>query len=138
MANYCSNEDVSVLLRVDAFTATSRPTATQVQAVIEDVTNEIDFVLAGIGIATQPTDTKILGRLTIACKTGVAAQIEVDKDKKAAYETKYQAILKEITNKPEMYGSITGNETAYMSNNVTDGTNTEAEIAEKFIDDYRY
>ena len=76
MSNYCTAEDVQVLLGfASAFSTTSVPTLTQVNSIISDVTNEIDFTLASVGITTQPTDTRLLGRLHIACKYGVACQV---------------------------------------------------------------
>lgn len=148
MANYCNNEDVSVLLGLDNFSSLTRPTSTHVTTIITDVTNEIDFVLSGVGITTQPTDTKILGRLSIAAKYGVACQVGmsaygnaagVDNSQADKYCQKYQEILKEIVEKPELYSSITGDSGMYASNPVQDGSFTETEIKDRYLNDsYEY
>ena len=148
MSNYCTAADVSVLLGVDTFGATTRPTSTQVNSIIANVTNEIDFVLAAVGITTQPTDTKILGRLAIACKYGVAAQVgmsgygnamSVDNSQADKYQQRYQEILDEIKASPELYGQITGDSGMYMSGPVADGTWTSDEVEDRFLpDDYEY
>lgn len=144
MANYCKAEDVSVLLGLDTFSATTRPTLSQVNSIIADVTNEIDFILAGVGITTQPTDTRILGRLAIACKMGVACQVGlsafgnatgVDNSQPDKFCTQYQAILLEIKNSPELYSNISGDNTMYLSNPVADGTTTEAAVKSRITPD---
>jgi len=148
MSNYCGAEDVSILLGLDSFSTTTRPALSQVNSIIADVTNEIDFVLSGVGITTQPTDARLLGRLSIACKYGVACQVamsaygnavSVDGSQGDKYCTKYQDILTDIKNNPEMYGSVTGDSTAYMSNPVLDGTYTEAQLNSEYLSkDYKY
>ena len=145
MANYCSAEDVSILLGLDNFSSETRPTLTQVNSIISDVTNEIDFVLAGV-ITTQPTDARILGRLSIACKMGVACQVglsgfggtpdSVDNSQPDKYCRQYQAILEEIKTMPELYGIVTGDSTSfYISNQVTDGTKTAAQVSARLTPD---
>lgn len=148
MANYTTYADVAVLLGIDNFSATSRPTSTQVNSIIADVTNEIDFTLAGVGITTQPTDTKLLGRLSIACKYGVACQVAmsaygnstgVDGSQGDKFCEKYKEILDDIKENPEMYGLVTGNSAVYISNQVEDGTFTEVETKALFLDeDYKF
>ena len=141
MANYATAEDVSVLLGFDNFSSSTRPTLSQVDAILADITNEIDFFLAGVGITVQPTDLKILGRLAIACKYGTACQVGmsafgnatgVDGSQPAKYCEKYQAILEEIKESPEMYGTITGESSMYCSNQVVDGTWTEADTKARY------
>lgn len=142
MANYCSNSDVAVLLGYDNFSNTDRPTSTQVTSVIANVTNEIDFVLSGVGITTQPTDSRILGRLNIACKYGTACQVamsaygnslSVDGSQGDKFCEKYKEILDEIKENPELYGAVTGDTSMYVSNQVTDGTWTEADNEDRFL-----
>ena len=146
MANYCTSEDVSVLLGLDNFSSTTRPTLTQVNSIIADVTNEIDFVLAGVGITTQPTDARILGRLANAAKMGTACQVGlsafgnatgVDNSQPDKFCTMYQEILEEIKVNPGLYSAISGDSTFYVSNPVLDGTTTEATVTGRIIpDDY--
>lgn len=148
MANYCDAEDVSVLMGLNVFDATSRPTLTQVNAIIADKTNEIDFVLSGVGITTQPTDSKILGRLALACKYGSASDVAlsvygnaagVDGSQGEYFGRKYKEIIDEIKEMPELYGYITGDSNLTASNQVLDGTYTESEINDGYIDrDYKY
>ena len=46
MANYCTaNDDIAPLLGYNNFSSITRPTLTQVDSIITDVTNEIDFNL---------------------------------------------------------------------------------------------
>lgn len=142
MADYCSAGDVSALLGFDTFTVSSRPTLAQVNSIIGDVTNEIDFTLSSIGITTQPTDARLLGRLAIACKYGVACQVAmsaygnstgVDGSQGDKFCEKYQLILDDIKTNPQLYGVVTGDSGMFLSNNVADGTNTETEIKELFL-----
>lgn len=146
MANYCSNDDVSVLLGLDSFSSTTRPTSTQVTSIITDITNEIDFVLSGVGITTQPTDSRLLGRLSNACKYGTACQVamsaygnslSVDGSQGDKFCEKYQEILDEIKENPELYGAVTGDTSMYISNQVIDGTWTEDDNEDRFLsEDY--
>jgi len=146
--NYCDSTDVNVIMGVDAFSSTTRPTLTQVNTIISDITNEIDFVLSGVGITTQPTDSKILGRLGIACKYGSASHVclsvygnntSVDGSQGEYFGRKYKEILDEMKTDPELYGLITGDSNLVISNIVLDGTNTESEISNGYIDrDYKY
>jgi hypothetical protein len=142
MANYTDAESVAVLLGMDNFSSGSRPTLAQVTAILEDVTNEIDFTLSAVGITTQPTDTRLLGRLSTACKYGTACQVGmsafgnstgVDGSQPDKYCEKYQAILDDIKENPENYGAVTGDSASYISNQVTDGTITETEQTALFL-----
>jgi hypothetical protein len=142
MANYCSNEDVAVLIGYDNFSSLTRPTSTQVTSIITDITNEIDFVLASIGVTTQPTDTRLLGGLAIACKYGAACQVAVsgygnaqsiDGSQGDKFCEKYKEILDDIKENPELYGTVTGDSTMFLSNQVTDGTYTETNIDNRYI-----
>jgi hypothetical protein len=145
MANYCTAEEVQVLLGYpDAFSANTVPTVTQVTAEITNVTNEIDFVLAGVGITTQPSDARILGRLRNACTYGVGCRIGmsyfrnntgVNDTQPGYYCTRYQEILDEIKGQPELYGSITGDDVTLFSSHVLDGTYSEREMNNLIIDD---
>lgn len=148
MANYSAAEDVSVLLGLDNFSTSTQPTLAQVNTIIADITNEIDFVLASAGINSQPTDARILARLKIACKLGVAAQVGysafgnntgTENTQPNKYWLEYQRILEEIRTQPELYGVIAGSETVYISNPVGDGTTTEEKTTDKYLEqDYKY
>jgi hypothetical protein len=145
MSNYCVAEDVQVLLGYPvSFGATTNPTLTQVNDIISDVTNEIDFTLKSIGVTTQPTDPTLLGRLSIACKFGVACQVGMSKfgnnasvndSQPGYYCQKYQAIIDDIKTNADNYGAVTGDATIDVSNHVLDGTYTEAEFNSYFIDE---
>jgi len=144
MANYCSASDVQVALGYQsAFDASSRPTLTQVTQIITDTTNEIDLYLNSVGITTQPTSTVILGRLSQACKFGASAQVgfgylnnagSVPGTLADTYWTRYNEILQEIKNSPELYGGAGSTNTdMFMSNQVEDGTYTEDEIDDLYL-----
>lgn len=148
MANYTTAAKVAVLLGYDPFTATTRPTLTQVDSIITDVTKEIDFVLSSVGIVVQPTDSNILGRLDLACKYGTAAQVglavignadNTDGTQGNLFKSWYDKILDEIVKNPELYGAVTGDSVSYMSSNITDGSLTQADFDKTFVDTkYRY
>lgn len=136
MANYCTVDDIQVLLQ-NTFNSTSSPTQTQVEREIDQITNEIDFTLASVGITTQPTDTRLLARLRNACSYGVACRVgmswfgnntAVDDTQPGHYCERYQAILDDIKDNPAHYGLVTGDETNYMDSNVLDGTDSEDDI----------
>lgn len=148
MADYCTVTDIEVLLGFEEglFSVTSRPTLTAVQREIDQVTQEIDFVLASVGITTQPTDTRVLGRLRNCCQFGVAWKIGyssfgnntgVDDSQPDTYRQQYQDCLQDIRDNPNLYGAVTGDEAIYISNQVTDGTTTEdAQVSEYVTKDY--
>ena len=137
---YCSASDVQVALGYqDIFddSVPTRPTATQVDSIISNITNEIDLYLGLAGINTTPTDVKILGRLKEMCIYGSSARVgfgylnnaEVVGGSLAhTFWERYQQLLNEIVDKPEIYGGTAGTSTMYASNQVTDGTNSEATI----------
>lgn len=139
MANYCVAGDVKVALGyIDDFSSDSRPTLTEVNTIITDTTNEIDFYLKSVGINTQPTDSTILGRLSKACIYGSSGNTGLGYLNNSAdvvdtlaeyYLKKYQEILDEIKEKPELYGLVVDSNAIYAQNQVTDGTMTEAEFA---------
>jgi hypothetical protein len=142
LANYITQQEVAVLLGFDNFSTTTRPTSTQVNSIIADVTNEIDFVLSGVGITTQPTDTKLLGRLAIMCKYGVACQVAmsaygnatgVEGSQGDKFCEKYTEMINDIKDNPEMYGLVTGDSNMYVSNTILDGTYTESEYDDFFV-----
>lgn len=144
MANYCNIEQVEVLLGVsNSLTTTSTPTIAQVNDIITDVTSDIDFALKSVGITIQPTDTTILGRLTIACKYGTACQAgmagfgnndSVEDSQPNFYCKSYANIIKDIRTNPENYGAVTGDNTLFISNQVLDGTTTETAQNDNSID----
>lgn len=144
MGNYCAQDDIKAALGyMDDFSSGSRPTLTQVNTIISDITNEIDFYLRSVGITSQPTDSNILGRLSKACIFGSAADIgfgylnnsqTVDGTLAHYYKEKYQNILDEIKESPEIYGLVVDAESVYSSNQVIDGTYTEDENNDNYID----
>lgn len=144
MSNYCTQGEVAVLLGLDSFSSVTRPTDTQVNSIIADVTNEIDFVLSSIGITTQPTDTRLLGRLAIMCKYGTACQVAmsaygnstgVDGSQGDKFCEKYQSMLDDIKDNPASYGVVTGDSAMFISNQVSDGTWTESDTKDLYLDE---
>lgn len=144
MSNYCSAESVAVLAGLDPFSDTTRPTLTQVNAIIADVTNDLDFALSAIGVTTQPTDTKLLGRLAIACKYGTACQVVIsaygnstgiDGSQGDKFCDKYGEYLKDIQTNPQLYGAVTGDSSSYVSGLTLDGSWTEEGIKDLYLDE---
>lgn len=148
MANYCAASDVSILLGLDNYSSLTRPTLTQVNTIIADITNEIDFTLASVGITTQPVDTRLLGRLKIGCKMGVAGQVgmsaygnstSVDNSQADRYDAKYKEFLEDIRTNSANYGAVTDDSNLYISNQCTDGNISEDDQSDLFINqDYDY
>lgn len=141
MANYCSADDIMVALGyTDSFSASTRPTLTQVNTIISNITNELDLYLNMIGIASQPTDTRMLGKLKEACTLGSSARVGfgyidihggLDNTLPKIYWDRYNELLKEIKENPEIFG-ITGGGTTFITSNVIDGTYTESETKALF------
>lgn len=135
MSSYCSSSHVGVLLN-KTFDATSTPTSTQVDVIIDQTTNEIDTVLYSIGVTSQPTDTNLLGILEKYCSFGSAGAVGmayfrnaggVEKTNADWYYSKYEWFLKELKESPELFGIVSDAETMIISNQVLDGTYTEEE-----------
>jgi len=149
MSNYCTAAQVAVLLNKKEFSDSTptTPTETQVTEVCAMITNEIDVILNMIGITAQPTDTSILGMLKkyasygSACMVGMSygrnfSSIEGSQPKYFCDE--YKEFLKTLRENPEILGIIAGADSLTVSSNVLDGTYTEDEIDELFIDkDYK-
>lgn len=141
MANYCVAEDVQVALGYqDSFSTSTHPTLVQVNSIIDEITNEIDLYMNMIGIATQPTDARILARLKSACIIGSSARVgfyflnnasNVDNTLADKYWTRYQEILKEIQDKPDIYGATAGGN-GYIDSTVINGTMTEIDTNNLF------
>lgn len=138
--NYCVAEDVQVLVgHKDAFSTATRPTLTQLNTIIGDITNEIDLQLSIIGIGTQPTDSKILSKLKSGCIFGAAgragfgalspANSTNDTKPKTFYQL-YQDFLNEIITKPEIYSVVSGAEIVNCGTNETLGTNNQSDNEE--------
>jgi hypothetical protein len=147
--NYCTANEVKLFLgSAITFSDTapiSKPTLTEVTALIQDVTNVIDLKLYTIGIVTQPTSALILSRLKEICLFGVAGKVLIpfngpttanpEMSRTNFYLTQYEKLLKEITEQPELYGIITGSDDyCHVSSNVLDGSRTEDDITSNFVD----
>jgi hypothetical protein len=147
--NYCTANEVKLFLGSSiTFSDTipvTKPTLTEVTGLIQDVTNVIDLKLYIIGIVTQPTSLLILSRLKEICLYGVAGKIGIqfnstsnpnpEMSRTNYYLSQYEKLLKEITEQPELYGIITGNDDyCHVSSNVLDGSRTEDEIMSNFVD----
>ncbi|HCW08392.1 MAG TPA: hypothetical protein DGG95_13620 [Cytophagales bacterium] len=147
--NYCTANEVKLFLgSAVTFSDTapiSKPTLTEVNALIADITNDIDLQLSVIGINTQPTDFRILSRLKRLCLYGCAGHIGIqfnstsnpnpEMSRTNYYLSQYEKLLKEITDNPEVYGVISGSDDyCNVSSNVLDGSRTEDEITSNFVD----
>jgi hypothetical protein len=143
MANYCTAEDVKVLLRMNEdFDATTTPTLTQVNQEIDNITKEIDVYLTSIGVTTQPTDSNVLGMLRkyagygSACRVGMTYKRNSDsvKDSQADhYCEKYSEFLEFIRNNPDLFLDSTGG-ALYFTNQVNDGEITQDDLDDLLTD----
>jgi hypothetical protein len=126
MSNYCTASEVQGLAGYPiAFNdlgtgaGSSKPTLTQVNSNIAAITNELDLYLGRIGINSQPTDARILGKLKVICMYGSAAlsgfgslnQATADGKPKTYWDI-YREYLKELLENPELYGVVSGVTTA--------------------------
>jgi hypothetical protein len=140
--DYCTAEDIQVALGyTTSYSVTSRPTLAQVGVIISNITNELDLYLSMIGVNSQPSDSRILGRLKEACTLGSAARVgfgyennsgNVENTLPSKYWDRYQAILKEIIDNPQVYGAVSGGG-SYIDSNVLDGTTTIEETKSLFV-----
>lgn len=138
MSSYCSPSDVGVLLQL-TYSATSQPTTTQVQAICDQVTAEINMKLRQIGIVGV-TDSTVLDQLKLICSQGAACYVggsyfnniqSTSGTISNFYCTNYKEKLKEIVDDPAMYGAAGGR--VSFDSNVTAGITSEAEVNELFI-----
>jgi hypothetical protein len=144
MANYCEAKDIQFLLGFDTlFDANSTPTLVQINDAIETITGEIDFELQSVGVTVQPSNPNLLKKLKAGCMNGVACwagmsgfgnNTTVNDSQPSTYCTDYKELLKEINEKPEKYGLVTGDDTTFLTSNVLDGSQTEAEITGGYLD----
>jgi hypothetical protein len=146
--NYCTANEVKLFLGSNiTFSDTapiSKPTLTEANNMITDITNDIDLQLSVIGINSQPTDARILSRLKRICLYGVAGHIGIqfnatnnpnpETSRTNYYLSQYEKLLKQITDNPEVYGVVTGSDDyCIVSNNVLDGSRTEDDIMSNFV-----
>jgi hypothetical protein len=134
--SYCTASDVGVLLGL-TYSATSLPTQSQVESIIEQVTAEIDINLRTIGV-TSVTDAKTLLYLKMVCAKGSACYVgsvyfnniqSVGGTISNTYCTMYKDELKKIIDNPEMIGADGGS--ISVGSNVT----TMDEVEDLFIED---
>jgi hypothetical protein len=147
MANYCTAEDIQIILGFKtAYDTNSRPTLIQINSIITDITNEIDLQLSVIDINSQPTDSRILSKLKNGCIWGSAARAgygslnlgaSTSETKPRTYYDLYKTFLDDIIAKPEIYASTAGTDSMYASNPVIDGSFSEKEV-NKILQPERY
>ena len=148
MANYCTYTQVATLLdKKNGFSDDTQPTSTQVEDIIDQTTNEIDTVLASLGITSQPTSTKLLATLEKYCCFGSAGHVgmtyfrnanDVTKSNAEWYYSKYEKFLAMLREDPEIFGIVADSESLYASNQVEDGTMSESEYNDLFLDDKEF
>ena len=107
---YCSADDVQVRMGFpDSFAASTRPTLTQVNSLIEQVSAEIDIYLAKAGIASV-TDAKLLLMLKLKASAGAACKVgftyfgnnnPVENSQASTYCKEYAEFLDLIKTNPE-------------------------------------
>jgi hypothetical protein len=125
--NYCTAVDVQGLAGypipfsdiVAPTSGSTKPTLAIVNSNITAITSEIDLYLSIVGITSQPTDSKILGKLKIGCMYGSAAMSgfgnlnqsgSTGGTKPMTFWDIYKEFLKEIVDNPTLYGITAGSE----------------------------
>jgi hypothetical protein len=143
MANYATYTEVALILGLTDYTATTRPTSTQVTNILTEVTQNIDFTLESVGLESQPSDSNVQGRLKTLCKYGTACQIAISKygdadgveSSQGAYFCKrYDEGIKEIKTNPELYGLVVGDSGSTANSNVLEGTDSVTDIQADYVD----
>jgi hypothetical protein len=135
---YCSAEDVQGMLGYDTtYSATTKPTLTQVNDIITNITSEIDSRLECISVTVPVTDSNVLNVIERYCKLGSAGLVgltyyssnnNIDGGQSDYFYKDYKQWLKDITNNPELLGVSADASSIIASNQVVDGTMTEAEL----------
>jgi hypothetical protein len=133
--SYCVAEDVQILLGFDTtFSASTIPTLTQVNGVIDQVTAEIDMLLASAGVGVPVANTTLLSYLKMKCASGTACRIGmtyfsnstgVDGTQPKFYCDDYQEFKDSIKENPEKFLAAFSSGIFAVSNTVIDGTITE-------------
>lgn len=117
---YCSVEDVQVCMQ-QAFSATSQPTETQIETLIDYVSSRINLVLKQVGVSLPVIDTDVLNYLKIVASNGVACQVSTSyfQNQQSVSGTPsnfwcstFETLLKEIQESPELVGASTGDDTS--------------------------
>ena len=136
---YCSAADVIGKLGYDfsSIGADSKPTLTQINAEITDITGELNMVLESIGITLPITDANVLNVIEQKCKLGSAGMVgltyyvntdAVEGSQADYYYKEYKFFLASIVETPSLVGVSAEASTINVSNQVTDGTTTEKEM----------
>jgi hypothetical protein len=137
---YCTASDIQGMLGYDTeFTNTSKPTVTQVNDIITNITSEINTRLEAIGVTLPVTDSNVLNVVERYCKIGSAGLVgltyyssnnNIEGGQADYFYKDYKQWLTDITDKPELVGvsAEAVNESAMVSNQVTDGTHLESSL----------
>jgi hypothetical protein len=136
MAAYASNTDIIALVagRSYAFGTATKPTAVQVDAYCEQITEQLNGVLEQAGYTTPVTDTDALKLLKLFCCYGAIPLVEIsrtpdelkgdEKDLAGTYRGFYEQALKDISGKklnaPFSTTATGGGFGDYWSNNPDD------------------
>jgi hypothetical protein len=112
MTYYCAHADVENLIPTivpaGGFSATTKPTETQVTGYCTQIDGEMRGVIEAAGYANDPTDTTAKAILTLYAAYGVAAMAllasrPLETEQAAAFRKLYEAGLERIR-KGEVYG----------------------------------
>ena len=141
---YCLASDVGVLLGL-TYNATSLPTETQVNSIIDQVSAEINMTLRTIGVVTV-TDATVLSYLKMVCAKGSACYVggvyfnniqSTGGTISNFYCQSYKEELKKMIDNPAILGVAGG--TIAFGSNVTDGVTSFDEADSMQIDNrFRY
>ena len=142
--DYCALSDIQTFTHLTYGTGT-KPTSTEVSAIISDVSARIDLYLKAAGFVPPPTDTAILAHLKHLAIFGVAGligqtynagQMPYPQNSRVFdYLKKFEDGLKEIIDNPILLGIVGGTDPIEVSSNVVDGITTETEVENLFLNE---
>lgn len=135
---YCVAADVQALLQQNTFdnSGDTQPTLSQVNKIIDQRTAEIDNILRLNGYSLPITDATTLKLLEQYCSYGSACTVgmtyfgnndTVNDSQPVWFCNEYKDFIKELKESPETL-IPNGGQSLIISNQVLDGTQTEAEF----------
>lgn len=141
--SYCTAADIGVMLQL-SYSASSQPTQTQVEAIIDQVSAEIDLRLKTAGVSLPITDATLLSYLKeqningAVCRTGLIYK----KNSESVTGTQpeyfcqlFKDFITEMKDSPETLLSGLDIGTVQTGSNVLDGVITEDHIKNMTVKD---
>lgn len=137
---YCDYNDVGMMLAF-TFDSDTKPTSTKVTEIIAMISSEINMVLKSVGIELPTAGTDFYNLVKLNTMKGSAAVAgitlysnteDIEGSQGDYYKKEYNAFLLDLKTNPDRYKETI--KESYIGNQVTDGTYTEDEITETFIE----